>query len=263
MLSTSRMISLKHHTTRKEIIIYFTSYRQLPRGGGASHVVCRHISTVNGHAAWRAFLAWYEGPVMSGEIAKTLRSKLWALRLRSEDDANKHINDFNLYMDQLSELGKEEREEMLTDLFLESVIDLKFKVMIANCRLREHISIHECFEAVRKYDNVISRDSILGEGGGKYKIRRVNNNDRQQTKVKTDNSYCTYTKWQKLTPEQRSNILEAREKEKGQVENKDNMEHDGEKEANRTYGTNNDKNRYQRGKKCTRRQTSTRDSEHQ
>jgi hypothetical protein len=47
-------------------------------GGGASHVVCRHMSTVNGHAAWRALLAWYERPIMSGEIAKTLRSKLWA-----------------------------------------------------------------------------------------------------------------------------------------------------------------------------------------
>lgn len=117
-------------------------------GGGASHVVRKYTSAANGHQAWRALLAWYEGPVMSGEIAKTLRTKLWALRLRSRDDVNKHINDFTLYMDQLSELGREEREETLTDLFLDSVIDPKFEVTIANCRLRDHISIHECFEAV-------------------------------------------------------------------------------------------------------------------
>jgi hypothetical protein len=53
-------------------------------GGGASHVVHKFASTANGHAAWKALLAWYEGPVMSGEIAKTLRSKLWALKLCSK-----------------------------------------------------------------------------------------------------------------------------------------------------------------------------------
>jgi hypothetical protein len=140
-------------------------------GGAASHVVWKYASTANGHAAWMALLAWYEGPVMSGEIAKTLRSKLWALRLRSKDDINKHINDFTLYMDQLIELKREEREETLTDLFLDSILDPKFEVTIANCRLREHISIHVCFEAIRKYNNIIIRESIQGEGEGKYKFR--------------------------------------------------------------------------------------------
>ncbi len=65
-------------------------------GGGASHVVRKYASTAVGHGAWQALLAWYEGPVMSGEIAKTLRTKLWSLRLRSKDDVNKHINDFML-----------------------------------------------------------------------------------------------------------------------------------------------------------------------
>ncbi len=138
-------------------------------GGGASHVVCKYATTADGHAAWQALLSWYDGPVMSGEIAKTLRAKLWALRLRSKDDINKHINDFTLYMDQLRELKREEREETLTDLFLDSVIDPKFEVNIANCRLRDHISIHECFEAVRKHDNIISRDGIHDEGS-RYKI---------------------------------------------------------------------------------------------
>jgi hypothetical protein len=232
-------------------------------GGGASHVIRRHMLTADGHTAWKALLAWYEGLVMSGEIAKTLRSKLWALRLRSKDDVNKHINDFNLYMDQLSELGREEREETLTDLFLDSVIDPKFEVTIANCRLRERISIHECFEAIQKYYNVISRDSIQGDGGGRYKIRRVNNNDKQQTKTRIDSSYRTYAEWQKLTPEQRSNILEAREKEKERHENKDNMEHERERETTKTDGTNHDKSGHRRGKKRTRRLTSTRDNDQQ
>jgi hypothetical protein len=127
-------------------------------GGGASHVVSKPASTANGHDAWQALLAWYEGPVMSGEIAKTLRTKLWTLRLRAKDDVNAHINNFTLYMDQLRELGQEEREETLTDLFLDSVIDPNFEITIANCRLCERISIHECFEAVRRYDNHLKRE---------------------------------------------------------------------------------------------------------
>jgi hypothetical protein len=184
------------------------------------------MNTADGHGAWLGLLAWYEGPVMSGEIAKTLRTKLWALRLRSRDDVNKHINDFTLYMDQLRELSREEREETLTDLFLDSIIDPMFEVTIANCRLRDHITIYECFEAIRKYDNIITRGDISGDdGGARQKIRRINTNNNNGRKVpgvekeggtqKMDGSYRTYSEWQKLTPEQRSEVIEAREKGKG------------------------------------------------
>ncbi len=96
-------------------------------GGGASHVVRKYSSTADGYGAWQALLAWYEGPVMLGEIAKTLRAKLWSLKLRSGDDVNKHINDFTLYMDQLRELAREEREETLADLFLDSIVAPRLK----------------------------------------------------------------------------------------------------------------------------------------
>jgi hypothetical protein len=224
-------------------------------GGGASHVVRKHAATADGAAAWQALMGWYEGPVMSGEIAKNLRTKLWALKLQSKGDVNKHINDFTLYMDQLKELNREEREETLTDLFLDSIIDPKFEVTIANCRLREYISIYECFEAVRKYDNVISREGMQ-EGQQKYKIRRLNQNkrQRQQDKSKVDSSYRTYAEWQKLTPEQRSKILELREKEK-ENNNKDGREIEQENEDITSDTNNNSWNRNQRNRKRIRRQT--------
>jgi hypothetical protein len=222
-------------------------------GGGASHVVRRYMSTADGHGAWLGLLAWYEGPVMSGEIAKTLRTKLWALRLRSKDDVNKHINDFTLYMDQLRELSREEREETLTDLFLDSIIDPMFEVTIANCRLRDHITIYECFEAIRKYDNIITRGDISGDdGGARQKIRRINTNNNNGRKVpgiekeggtqKMNGTYRTYSEWQKLTPEQRSEVIEAREKGKGAGPSNDIR--DKGQETNRQQ---------QRGRKRTRR----------
>lgn len=38
-------------------------------GGGAAHLVQKFAATANGHGAWQALLAWYEGPTISGEIA--------------------------------------------------------------------------------------------------------------------------------------------------------------------------------------------------
>ncbi len=113
---------------------------------------------------------------MSSEIAKTLRTKLLGLKLQSEGNVNKHINDFTVYMDQLKELGREEWEETLTDLFWDSVIDAKFEITVANCCLWDHISIQECFEVVRKYDKIILREGMQGGGAQKNKIRRLNNN---------------------------------------------------------------------------------------
>jgi hypothetical protein len=65
-------------------------------------------------------------------------------------------------MDQLRELRREEREETLTDLLLDSIIDPRYKVTLANCCccLREHITVHECFEALRKHENIIMRENL-------------------------------------------------------------------------------------------------------
>ena len=96
----------------------------------------------------------------------------------------------------------------------------------------------------------------MQEGHQKYKIRRMNQGKKQpqQDKGKIDGSYRTYAEWQKLTPEQRSKILELREKEK-KIENNDGQEmnQEGDNNSNGTYN----KNRYQRNRKRTRRQIST------
>jgi hypothetical protein len=77
-------------------------------GGGAAHVMCIFTNSADGHGAWQALLGWYEGPVISGEIARALCTKLWALRLRPWVEANRHIKDFILYSDRLKELDREE-----------------------------------------------------------------------------------------------------------------------------------------------------------
>lgn len=184
-------------------------------GGGAAHVVRKFMSSADGHGAWQALLAWYEGPVMSGEIARALRTKLWALRLRPRDEANKHINDFILYSDRLKELDREEREETLVDLFLDSIIDTKYAVPVASCRLSEKITLEECYEAIRKYDNVITRENIKDDNAARFnKLRRIET-VRDDDNNTVDITYKPYKEWMKLTPEQRKDIHRARTEAQG------------------------------------------------
>jgi len=128
-------------------------------------------------------------------------------------------------MDQLRVLGIEEREETLTDLFLDSILDPRYAVTIANCRLQDQISIHEGFEAVRKYENIIAQENKM-EGNQLHKRRTRNNTNKtpventsgiSQTnylntpnKPKIFTGYRTYKEWIKLTPEQRKEILQQR-----------------------------------------------------
>jgi hypothetical protein len=121
-------------------------------------------------------------------------------------------------MDQLQELGREEREETLVDLFLDSFLDPCFEVTIANCHLREQISLQECFEAIRKYDNIILREE-LGEKN-KIKIRRngikESNGENVKQGINTPKiniGYKPYKEWQKLSPEEHTSIIKARENE--------------------------------------------------
>jgi hypothetical protein len=62
----------------------FYLLKNATNGGGASHIIWEHAQTADGHAAWQALLAWYEGPVMLGKISKTLCSKLSTLRLQAK-----------------------------------------------------------------------------------------------------------------------------------------------------------------------------------
>jgi hypothetical protein len=93
---------------------------------------------------------------------------------------------------------------------------------------------------------IISRESIQGNGT-RYKIRRTNHNQKQDAS-KIDSSYRTYNEWQKLSPDQRLRILEAREQEKT-------GDNSSQEEKNTVEDETINKNKqYQRNRKRTRRQ---------
>jgi hypothetical protein len=146
--------------------------------------------------------------------------KVMGVTFKFKNDINKHINDFTLYMDQLQELGREEREVTLVDLFLDSIIDPHFEVTIANCRLREYITLQECFEVVRKYNYIILRDELGDKNKLKTRRNSIKDGTAETNKVGGNNlkinaGYKSYKEWQKLSSEEQSAILKAREEEHG------------------------------------------------
>jgi hypothetical protein len=97
-----------------------------------------------------------------------------------------------------------------------------------NCWLREQISIHECFEAIRKQDNVILQENQYNpnkirrtngntENNNRHRKREFDNPKRDKKKGEKDTEkglnigYHTYAEWQKLSSQERKEILEARE----------------------------------------------------
>jgi hypothetical protein len=84
-------------------------------------------------------------------------------------------------------------------------------VPIASCCLNEKISLEECYEAVRKYDNVITRENIKEDNVAHFnKLRRLESQHPGQNNDAMDISYKPYKEWMNLTPEKWKEIHKAR-----------------------------------------------------
>ena len=154
-------------------------------GGGASALVSRHEETQDGHGAWNALRLYYEGPIAATEAAKLTRALLFALRLRAKDDPILHMNDFNLYTDQLVKLKRPEAEETLVDMFLDSIYDPKFDTTKQLCRQLKYDTVAACMEAIRFHTTSSIRDSVADHGGSdnvhqlRAKLRRLQDGTKQ------------------------------------------------------------------------------------
>ena len=102
--------------------------------GSASHIVRAHEEKRGGRAAWHSLKAWYEGKTTSGDIAKTCRIKLQALELMPQGNANRYIDKFIHYKNQLEDMGQGECPASLIDQFLDQIKDNKYEVTIPNLR---------------------------------------------------------------------------------------------------------------------------------
>ena len=215
-------LSKKNRNANKRI---FYLLKLATTGGGASALVNRHEAAQDGHAAWNALKTYYEGPIAATEATKMTRTLLFNLRLREKDDATLHMNNFNLYSDQLEKLHRPEKEETLVDLFLDSLLDPKYDVAKSLCRQLKYTTVAACMEAVRFHNNATIRDDVAERGETlqnlRAKIRRLEGGrkaeggagtppKRDQAPTTGPGKYHTFKEWEALTPEQRKAVLVAR-----------------------------------------------------
>lgn len=116
---------------------------------------------------------------------------------------------------------------------------------MASCRLSAGITLEECYEAICKFDNVITRENIKEDNRARLnKIRRLETHSPGDNNV--DTSYKPYKEWMNLTAEQRKEIHRARgeRKNKNWNQNKNKL-----KEETKI----NEENEEQRNKKRPRR----------
>ena len=217
------ILTKKNRNANKRI---FYLLKLATTGGGASALVNRHEEAQDGHAAWMALKTYYEGPIAASEAAKLTQALLFALRLRPKDNPTLHMNDFNLYTDQLIQLKRPETEEALVDLFLDSILDPKYEVAVSLCKQLKYETVAQCMEAIRFHANAAIRDDAAERGDTlnnlRAKIRRLQDGRKSDDSPRTPPAgkesapesgpgrYYRYKEWEALTPEAKKAVLVAR-----------------------------------------------------
>ena len=218
IFSDKCVITKKNRRANKRI---FYLLKLATTGGGASALVNKHEEDQNGHAAWTALKGYYEGAIASTEAAKLTRALLNALRLRSKDDATLHMNNFNLYTDQLEKMKRPEAQETLVDTFLDSILDPKYTVAKTLCRQLKYTTVAECMEAIRFANSDGIRDTVVEHTDTghnlRVKLRRLPDGSKLDVSPSKElaptagvGKYHTYKEWQALTPEEKKAVLVAR-----------------------------------------------------
>ena len=93
---------------------------------------------------------WYEGKVVSGNIAKTARAKLDLLELVSKDKANMYIDTFLELKKQLEDVGENECPNTLIKHFLDQIKDPLYEIRLTNMCMNGTKTLDYCIEAIHQ-----------------------------------------------------------------------------------------------------------------
>ena len=124
--------------------------------GNAAHLVDKHESEKDGHAAYQELVKWFEGDELTTETAEDVRSKLDKLRLTTKITASKYINQFLQYRKHLEELSEEYTPSKTVNIFLMQIMDPDFESTVEHC-LENKLDINECIERIRAKERRLDR----------------------------------------------------------------------------------------------------------
>ena len=91
---------------------------------------------------------WYEGKVVSGDIAKTAKVKLDILVLVPTGDANTYIDMFLELKKELEDVGENEHPNTLIRCFLDLIKDPLYEITVTNMCMNSSKTLDDCIEAI-------------------------------------------------------------------------------------------------------------------
>ena len=94
----------RKHPVDNETVFHLLSIST--SNGSASHLVDKFEGTKDGRAAYQALVSWYEGDELTTETAEDVRDKLDKIVFFTNNTASEYINNFQLYVKQLDDLGE-------------------------------------------------------------------------------------------------------------------------------------------------------------
>ena len=152
---TDRSFANKHPKMNK---IVYSQLAAATIDGTAHHIVAQLDDDKDGHAAWNALSAWYDGDIAKAETAEELRVKLQELTLTQGMDAMAYINKFLIYLRDLNKIpGEEYSASHGVSLFLRNIKDDDYQQEISILKTSNEQNIMKCVQAIRKRERELLR----------------------------------------------------------------------------------------------------------
>ena len=120
-------------------------------GGTAHHLISQNGIDKDGHGVWESLTRWYQGDVMTQNVAEEKRCLLETITLHSNTTASSYINKFFVAHHELSLIPNEAYTVgHVVNLFLKYILDPDYYQTVEFLNNSNVTTLDECIAAVRK-----------------------------------------------------------------------------------------------------------------
>ena len=200
----------RRHPVDNETVFHLLSISTSDRS--ASHLVDKFEETRDGRAAYRALVSWYKGDKLTTETAEDVQDKLDKTVLFTDSMASEYINNFQLYVKQLDDLGESYTPSKTISMFLSQISDPDYTATAELCIL-DKLHLEDCIQRIRGKERRLARERVEKRRGG-LQVRKTRHFDYQKDEMinldnyRTDKGFYSVPSniWTKLTKQDRELI---------------------------------------------------------
>ena len=198
------------HLVNNETVFHLLSISTSDRR--ASHLLDKFEIAKYGRAAFQALVSWYEGDKLTTETAEDVWDKLDKMVLSTSNTASEYINNFQLYVKQLDDLGESYTPSKTISMFLSQISDPDYTATAELCIL-DKLHLEDCIQRIRGKERRLAHERVEKRRGG-LQVRKTRHLDYQKDEIinldnyRTDKGFYSVPSniWTKLTKQDRELI---------------------------------------------------------